>query len=282
MPLSPERSASLRLAGILVLALASWWLPKLALPACFLVLLVALSLPRLKRPALRIWARTIIVLAGLLASGAFVGFVLHEAIPGVIAGGNQDTEKRAIALLRTIVVAEDKMREKALIDPDKDGIGSAGSLSELTGRVALRNGARVDILPLYVKPTQFVEATGVTLVSHGAYLIKLCLPNRLHGFSAGEDVTEVDAEASETKFYAYAWPRSFGAGSPHTTYFIDAEERILVHAPKGAMPVHYQGVNAGPECGAIDSSPDDWVAWKDKAARATLPGAGTHESNSAR
>jgi hypothetical protein len=272
MPLSPERSAFLRIAGIVLLALASWWLPKLALPTCFLVLLVALSLPKLRQGPVRLWANSAIVLSGLLATGAFVGFVLHEAIPGVIAGGNQDAHKRAIGFLRSLVVAEDRMRTKAWLDADADLIGSAGTFAELSGLQPLRNARDMDGFPLFLKPDQVEETSDGTVVVKGGYLFKLCLPKRGGGWITAGPLTEVDEEAGERSFEAYAWPHSFSAGSPQEVFFIDAYERILRYAPKGPAPLRYQGTSDGPPCGAIQAAGADWVPWKDKTARPKLPG----------
>jgi hypothetical protein len=272
MPLSAERSLALRIAGVLLLALASFWLPKLALPACFIVLLVAMSLPRLRTTQARLWARTGVVFAGVLSAGAFAGFVLHEAIPGVIAGGNQDAERRAIGFLRNLVVAEDHARTNAWLDHDADGIGSAASFKELAGLSLLRYGIAPNAFPLFLKPEQVLDTGAATFVVQGAYLYKLCLPIQGGGFTDNSDLSQVDAEQAERSYAIYAWPRSFAPGSPTDSFYVDAYERILQSKPSETQTLRFQGEHDSPACDSVVTQAASWAPWKGKTARPALPG----------
>jgi len=190
----------------------------------------------------------------------------------VIAGGNQDSEKRAIGFLRGLVVAEDHMRTRGFIDTDNDQVGSAATLAELSGLLPLRNARPMDVFPVYLKPEQHVQDAEASVVVQGAYVYKLCLPKAGGGWNAGSSTTDLDEEAGERSFSAYGWPKSFTAGSPHKVFFVDAFERILIYQPQGQAPLRYQGTSGGPECGTEAEHPADWVRWKDKTARKSLPG----------
>src|SRR5688572_5317670 len=132
--LPARRSIVVRVALVAALAVASLFFVKLSIPAVVLTLIVFLTLGHGDDKRLR-W-----VLAGaaLCATIGSARFIIAEAVPGMVQGGNSAIAQRAVSRLREVVFAEDSLRKKALVDPDHDRVGSAAWLDELTGRKPLR------------------------------------------------------------------------------------------------------------------------------------------------
>ena len=273
-------SVSARLTLLLLLAAAGVWEPRLAIVAVFLCLAVFLSLPPLQgAPKAR--ALGVLGLAAVLSTVGFFRFVVEEAIPGVIAGGRAAAEKHAVAFLRTIVAAQDHMRRSPHIDPDRDGVGSAASLAELSGRAALRSGSVPPTAPLYVTDEQWIP--GRAFVSNGAYLYRVCLPTSDGFIDPGEQALplaeapmKIDEERAEREYLVYAWPKTFSAGSPSDLYVSDAYERIQLldqaaSSDTATLTDRYYGENAPPPCDLLAQT-RHWKAWKGKEPRRSLPG----------
>lgn len=297
----------LRVIGLLCLSACAMFFPKLAVASGFLALVVGLSLPRLIGPPKR-WAWSLLWLSVVCSGFGFFRFVLEEAIPGVIAGGQAAVSKHTVAFMRTIVTAQDKVRAGAMLDHDRDGIGSAARLSELSGLQPLRNGSRFEVAPLLLKPQQLIEAPLVEvdevamnaevpaaggdghattsapprqeLVEKGAYLFKLCLPvlaptnpgtsDHRPVFSAKSGAA-VDEERAERNYLLYAWPKADGQGSPTTVYFTDQHEALAVFEDTSKL---FRGLTSTPPCDARHRGPaaQRFVPWKDKTPRTQLPG----------
>lgn len=263
-------SVPVRLAALLLLAAISVWETRLAVVTAFLCLVAFLSLPPL-HGGQKARAVAALAISGALATLGFFRFVLEEAIPGVVAGGRAAAEKHAVAYLRTIVAAQDHMRRQGYIDPDADGVGSAASLGELTGRTPLRSGPTLTPAPLPVPDEQWSENA---FVANGAYFYRVCLP-QAEGFAdASDPAVAVDDERAEREYLIYAWPKTFGSGSPTDIYVSDAYERIELldqaNAP-AELTDRYFGPNAPPPCDLL-SQTSFWKAWKSKQPRASLPG----------
>jgi len=271
---SSARWASLRVAGVCVLALAALLLPLLALPAAFLTFLAYLSLPPGKSDRRRIWRATLL-LASVASGVALVRFVAREALPGMVAGGNEAQERSAIARLREILFAEDLMRTKAYVDPDHDGVGSAGRIDEIEGSSPVRGGRRLQVPPLNPAFGQ-TERTriGPALQTEG-YLFVVCVPKQGGGFTA-RTTDALDEQKAERRFIAYAWPAATGR-SVGAAYAIDEHERILESEnlePGKPREPHYAGPNFPPPCNAVvaPATRADWKPWKGKKPRRRLPG----------
>ncbi|MEN9577836.1 MAG: hypothetical protein RJA70_845 [Pseudomonadota bacterium] len=266
--------ATQRVLVLGIAALCSVYWTKLSLVTALLTLIAWLSLPAaLPRQARRLLQATLLISA--IASGVgFLRFVLVEAVPGVIAGGQASVTKHTIAYLRTVIAAQDRWREHAPIDHDRDGIGSAASFGELSGLRAPRGGSALSPPPFHLKPEQLQRSPRGELVAEGAYLFQLCLPLKGGGFSADSDADR-DDELAERRYLLYAWPRKHEAGSPRQAYFADEHETILVSDELTTGEDAMIGTLAAPAC---DSAlPGGALAgrfrpWKDKAPRAELPG----------
>jgi hypothetical protein len=256
------------LGALLVACVASVVWVKLSPATAFLVLVAGLSLPKLQAATRRL-AWGLITVSAIAAGIGFTRFVLTEAIPGVIAGGQAAATKHAIAFARSVVVAEDHARKQALLDPDQDGIGSALELLALAGLAPLRDGRSLSPGPLFVRPERVRESPLGPLVEESGYLFALCLPAQGGGWTT-DPTRRVDEEAAERNYALYAWPVTSSPGSPRESIFIDARERILVHAANAGGPA-YHGIINGPRCDAFEADAG-WLPWKDKQPRAVLPG----------
>jgi hypothetical protein len=257
-----------RVALAVVLGLLAPLVPKLSIPAVVIALLVYLALPA---PSPR-WLRWVVILAGVLATAGAVRFVVTEAVPGMVQGGRAATGRSAVSRLREIVFAQDSLRKRAVIDPDRDGIGSAAWLGELSGVVGVRGGARLEPPILGLPHRAIVETRIGPAAESTGYLVIVCLPAARGGWTArpGE---AVDEERGERGYVAYAWPDAMTVGM-HDAFFVDEHERILVSNNLEGKEPRYAGPNFPPPCDAAlsESTRADWTPWKGKAPRRELPG----------
>ncbi len=249
--------------GLLLLGFASAVWPVLGLPAAFFSFIGVLGLPPKSQGArLTRW----LVLGAALASciGA-VRFVVVDAMPGIVGGGRQAVEQRAVSRLREVLFAEDAVRRLGWIDPDGDGIGSAGFLSELCGGPPLR-GQPAQPTPVLSCGELRSSSLGPAARS-GAYLYVICLPSKNGGWSAQPSVA-VDEEQAERRFVAYAWPDA-GTGFERA-FFIDQHETILSAVLPASSALDGE---AGVTCeSALGGKNDTWSVWRGKEPRRTLPG----------
>jgi hypothetical protein len=212
--------------------------------------------------------------AALLAVAGVARFIVLEAVPGIVSGGREAVQQRAVSRLRDVLFAEDAMRRAAWIDPDRDGIGSAALIGELCGGAPLR-GQVPQPAPVLSCEAIVDTALGPAARS-GAYEYTVCLPRTGGGWSARASA-DVDEELAERRFVAYAWP------APGTTFrqafFLDEHENILTltlppRAPGAAASAAGADDARGLTCdGALEVARDArWTIWSGKKARVGLPG----------
>jgi hypothetical protein len=246
-------------------AVAALW-PWLGLPAGFASFIGVVALRRptdAELPGARLW-----LWAGVaLSAVGLVRFVSGEAMRGIVGGGRGAVEQETVSRLRDVLFAQDAMRRAGWIDPDRDGIGSAATLTELCGGPPLRGQPPRETPVLHcgeLEPTALGPAA-----RSGPYHYTLCLPTPDGGWSA--DGGAVDEEAAERRFIAFAWP---APASPFDrAYFIDEHENIRVAVLPAATsaPAPGRGPRFPPACAAaLDGL--DWQPWRGKRARADLPG----------
>jgi hypothetical protein len=252
-------------------ALGSVYFTKLGLFAAVGVFVAWASLPPLPKAELG-RERGLLLLAALAASVGLFRFVVVEAIPGIVQGGNRFTEQRAIS--RLILFAEDMARHIAAQDPDHDHIGSAALLGELTGELGLRRGPRLEVPLLEGYPKQVDTSVGPASEIGGYFLI-VCLPKLGGGFSA-QPQDAVDEELAERRFIAYAWPSGTAPGLT-SAVALDEHERISL-APslpaQASRPGSRFGVAAPPRCddAVAPETRGAWLPWRHKQPRQSLPG----------
>ena len=214
--------------GLAALACLAAVFPLLALPTLFLTLLGVLALPGRSQPGAG-QRRALVALAVIGTGVSLVRFVVEEAMPGIVRGGRDAGEQRAVSWLRDVLFAEDAMRKAGWIDPDHDGIGSAALLSELCGGRPLRGQPEHDD-PVLTCGELVPTAPGLA-ARRGGYLFAICLPQR-DGHWSAEPGPGLDEEAAERHYWAYAWPDA-GARFDHA-FFLDQNENIqAVLRPRG-------------------------------------------------
>ena len=257
-------------AALLTALVSMWWSPP-ATFAAFLTFLAWVTLPKLPGSTKLAW-QSALALAVLCSSIGLVGFARDYALAGMLTASKHNQDKIAISKLREILFAEDRARERAFIDPDGDGIGSALLMGELAGSVNLR-GQRDRKVQLLDQRYQKLETTPIgTAASLGGYLFIVCLPTS-NGFTAHSDA-HVEEERAEHRFIAYAWPD--GKGTTHGKVFsIDEFERIQTFensSDVAGTSLSYQGVERPPPCDAIVQHQADFLPWQGKKPRDSLPG----------
>ena len=253
------------LLGVGALAALHWrWL---SLPVLFLLFISWLALPALTRWH---WTRLCHIAGGLVATVAFVRFVVTDGVAGVVQGGQAATSRQAVSRLREILFAQDAVRRGGLNDIDGDGIGSATRLPHLAGAIPPKGAVRLTVLAPKYRNTQATPIGPASLI--GAYLYIVCLPTQDGAFSALPTAT-VDADSAERRFLAYAWPADARLGIVEA-FFIDEHERILVskNRSKANGEPRYAGPNHPPPCTAALDPASDFRPWRGKKPRTKLPG----------
>ncbi len=260
-------TATIRVGLAVSLALAALIFTKLALPALLFALLSGLSAPKLDRVAQKRWLVGHVV-AGVMAFAAVGRFLATEALAGIVQGGTSAAGGRAVSRLREFSFVEDGARKNGAWDPDRDGIGSALFISELTGDRGMRGEAR--LVPPLLENYPKVEPTSMgPALEIGGFWFAICLPTRSGELSSDPEAS-VDDERAERRYVAYAWPSGRAPGLERA-YFIDEHERILsAPAEKGLR----FGREHAPECNDALGEPTkkDWAPWRGKKPRPNLPG----------
>lgn len=260
-------TATIRVGLAVALALAALVFTKLALPALLFVLLNGLSAPKLDHAAQKRWLVGHVV-AGVMAVAAVGRFLATEALAGIVQGGTSAAGGRAVSRLREILFVEDGARKQGSWDPDRDGIGSALFISELTGERGMRGEAR--LVPPLLENYPKVEMTSMgPALEIGGFWFVICLPLP-SGELSSDPGASVDDERAERRYVAYAWPSGRAPGLERA-YFIDEHERILSAASHRG--VRFSREHA-PECSDALREPtkNDWRPWRGKKPREGLPG----------
>jgi len=265
-----KRRVQIAYAGVSLLSVACLVYPKLAV---FSLLISVIALATLARSrVIGLWRALLFVSLGL--SGIGVGrFVFTEAVVGISEARGRDTERRAVSLLREIYFAQNAARRYAMIDPDQDGIGSAGFLAELTGAATARTGAPLATPPLAPRLSPRLDTQLGQTTKIESYLFMICLPTAHDGWTARSSDT-VDEEVAERTWRAYAWPSE--SGLPHTSlYVIDEHEAIFVDHNRTSSGLRFVGTTHPPPCATLSKPPAgvSFSPWQGKKPRSDLPGA---------
>jgi hypothetical protein len=156
-----------------------WFVPNAAL----LPLLAFSALALVDAASPRLW-----LCLAALSLLPFGRFVVLRAAPGIVEAGENNLAKNAMYKLREIHLAEDALRRMGAWDPDGDGIGSAGTLAELTAATPMRGQQPLAIGPLHVRFAP--DERGIVCI--GEYCFIVYVPP--------------DDELAERRYLAYAWP----------------------------------------------------------------------------
>lgn len=241
--------------------------PRLAPAAALVVLVAVLTQPRVQLHR-RWFAAAVHGIAGIAIVVGLYRFIRDDGMRGIVGGGRRAAESTAVGRLRELVIAQDVARKRAVLDPDGDGVGSALALSELVGGPRRLGTAPPAAL---VEPRRFsgrrATSAGDAFVA-GAFLYLVCLPRVGGGFTTA--TTDVDDEAAERRWVAYAWPLD-ETSTMNDAFFVDEREAILVLRHTGGASPRYVGGRA-PRCAAALED-EGWRAWRNKTPKTRLPGA---------
>jgi hypothetical protein len=262
-----SRPLLLRAALAAAAALASVYFSKLGLFAAVGTFVAWASLPRAPPAELK-RERLLLAVAAVASCAGLLRFLVVEAIPGIVAGGNRFTEQRAISRLRELLFAEDMARKSAAHDPDHDGVGSALLLGELTGDLPVRGVTKLRVPLLEGYPPEVATSIGPASEIGGYFLI-ICVPRADGGFTAMPDA-RVDDELAERRFIAYAWPSGRGPGL-NQAFALDEHETILLAQARPGLRL---GAETPPPCddAVAPGTRAAWSPWQHKKPRGTLPG----------
>lgn len=254
-----------------LLGLLSGFEARASVFACLLLVIGFASLSRFEHKRKK--AVFVLLCVGALSTAVgMVRFVWGEALQGIAEARGRATSKRAVSLLREILFAQDALRRYAMIDPDKDGVGSAGRLGELAGTDPARGEKLLSTPPLAPRFSPRTASVAGPANQQEGYLLLICLPGDGDTWVThpGE---KVDDEAAERRWVAYAWPAQDGLGH-EAAYFINEHEEILESANKGSDGLRLVGSSRAPSCddALADPTKSHWQIWNEKAKRPHLPG----------
>jgi hypothetical protein len=267
----PSRIHSRLLYSLLLLGPASLLESRLSIFAVLLLVIGLASLSRVDARSRRRfgWALGITLALAVIALGRFV---LVEALPGIIEAGGRASGGRAVSVLREVSFAQDASRRLALIDPDRNGVGGAGRLGELTGAAPPRGAGRLETPPLAPYLTPRVLTPQGPAAEEQDYLYLVCVPGT-HGRLTARPDDQVDERLAERRFVAYAWPRDGSHQS--AAFFIDEHERVLESDNRGpGDELRLVGAARAPSCddALAPTTQNEWRVWRKKAPRRSLPG----------
>jgi hypothetical protein len=220
----------------------------------------------------------LLVISTLATTVGMTRFIFREALPGIAEARGRASSKRAVSLLREILFAQDAARRYAMIDPDGDGIGSAGLMGELCGETGARGGEKLETPPLDLRYAPRVPTRSGPATEQDGYLMIICIPGQGQPWVTAPSQAAND-EAAETSWIAYAWP-AHEEMEHQAAYFIDQNERILesqnLLSPGGSTPRKLRLVGPGeaPQCedALAQETRDHWTQWSSISPRKSLPG----------
>ena len=158
--------------------------------------------------------------------------------------------------------------DDAALDPDGDGVGSAALLAELcSGEPQRGQSARPSAV---LTCGELIDTQLGPAARRGGYLFTVCLPLRGGGWSAKASA-ELDEEAAERRFIAYAWPDADGRFDE--AFFLDQDENIQ----QLALP---EGTSLS--CDGAETLAG-WKPWRGKRPRpGPLPGSAAERESAVR
>lgn len=264
------------LTAAALLGLSSLFEVRLSIFAFLLLVIALASLTRFDHQRKR--AFSVVLALSTVCSVLGLGlFITTEALPGIIDARARASSSRAVSILREFLFAQDAMRRHGWIDPDGDGVGSAGRLGELTGTQGIRDKGPLPQPPLSPRYAPRRATASGPATEHDGYLFIICLPGENEPWVT-DPRAAVDDERAEERWVAYAWPA--GPRTPHkTAFFIDEHERILQSDARGDSELRLMGHGLSPACDDALAEPTRayWTPWRGKKPREALPGAGREQ-----
>lgn len=186
---------------------------------CFAVLF---SLPRLAIEARRDPV--------LRAAGRFLGIATSRCLCAKIS----PNDTAAIATLRNLASCQSQFQAAARVDVDGDGVGEFGTFGEMTGAAGVRESEDAQVRGDRLNPPVLSPAlAGIAsngVVTKSGYCFRIFLPVVEGGAShegrpGGPFTADVDADAAETRWCAYAWPVA-ARQSGTRAFFVDESGEV--------------------------------------------------------
>lgn len=173
-----------------------------------------------------------------------VAILASIAIPNLMSARSNANDKAVVAVLRSIITAQQLARSTAMIDLDRDGQGEAAALPELAGTSVMR-GSPVALKPPYVSSAiGSLDVDGHAL-SNGFHFA-LYLPDAagVGVLAAPANLGSVDPDMAELFWTCLAWPRDRSLQG-YATYFANQNGDILQ-----SRTAPYSGKTLVPPAGA--------------------------------
>jgi hypothetical protein len=241
MASSPASAPRISAWGWLAMGLAAASVVFSWLAILVLLMVLIVSLTHRGRPA---WV--VGVVGGVLSTAGLLRFVVEEAMPGIVQGGQRSAEDRAVSRLREILWAEQRALELRLGGTNPDGTARFAALDALLAQ-------EPPILPRLA----YTSTTVPNVKLAGAYQYR------------------VDVSEDGKHFWAYAWPEL--PGEVGNKAFVLTESDATCENNNAVS--RYHGTTRAPPVGAgAVATPDDtgcglggdgqpWVRWKWKKVR---------------
>ena len=194
-------------------------------------------------------ARLLMTFSLTLIGLAFVAIPSLQAPPGA-----ETARQGALAQLRSLIAAQRTWQKEARIDVDGDGVGEFGALSELAGGRTPRLAGEASLPALL--PVGFSDEGPSERLRLGSFLFELWLPAKGGGWVGGRELAErheeIDTDAAERRWCAFAWPAyRVGSSEGQDCFFVDAGGEIYRCADEAS---EWGGIRRVPHPGCLLST----------------------------
>jgi hypothetical protein len=152
----------------------------------------------------------------------------HSTVDDAARKRIEGNERRVVAMLRSIAIAQRQFRDSAQVDQDSDGKGEFGWLGELAGRQPIRGRGNPTKSPFVAGVLGSKDGRG--RATDSGYHYRVYLPTsgeraQPEGVDAATVVAR-DSDAQELRWCCYAWPESRGA-SGLRAFYVDQRGVLL-------------------------------------------------------
>jgi len=160
-------------------------------------------------------------------------------------------ETAAAGTLRSLAAAQTTFVVRCFVDQDGDGAGEYGCLRELCGSAIVRGRSRT-LAPGEMFPGAMGKVNKLGIVTKTGYCYIVYLPTNagpaISGDAgAGPVADPLNADAQETRWCAYAWPKEYGV-TGRRVFVINQQAEVNVASnqrPDGKPLYSGDGTNAG-------------------------------------
>lgn len=173
-----------------------------------------------------------------------IAILASIAIPNLMSARSNANDKAVVAVLRSVITAQQLARTNAMVDLDHDGQGEGATLAELAGTVPVR-GMITPLRPPYVSSAiGNLDADGHALTNGFYFALYLPDASGVGLIAAPASFANIDPNLSELYWTCLAWPRD-RAVQGYATYFANQNGDILQ-----SRTAPYSGKTLVPPAGA--------------------------------